>query len=62
MPKPSGFVVEIKLALTGKFAAYTSTKRPLDEGMAKSLADYLKRQNSSGRLVKMPEGEIVDAW
>ena len=62
MSKPKGFVVEIKLALTGKFVPYTSTKRPVDGGMARSLADYLKRQNSPGRLVRVPEGEIIDEW
>ena len=58
--KPSGFVVEIKLVLTGNYAPYTSAKKPLEEGMARSLSEYLKRQNSPGRLVKFPEGEIVD--
>jgi len=58
----SGFVIEIRLSLTGTFASYTNAKKPLDEGMSKSLVAYLKRQNSPGRLLKMPEGEIVDEW
>jgi hypothetical protein len=60
--RTEGFVIEIKIAMTGKYASYTSAKRPLDEGMGKSLSEYLKRQNSPGRLIKMPEGEIVDEW
>ena len=62
MPKAKGFVVEIKVLLTGGFAPYTSPKKPLDKGMADSLVAYLKRQKSEGRLVRVPEGEIIDEW
>ena len=58
---PSKAKVEIKLSSTGTYVPYTSSKNYLDIEMAKSLASYLKRQNSPGRLVAS-DGQILDQW
>lgn len=58
---PVSYRVDVKLALTGSFAEYTSA-RGTTLGMATSLALHLKRSGSAGRLVKMPSGEVLDEW
>lgn len=54
--------VDIKLNETGDFVEYAGRKNPLSFEMAKSLSIYLKRQKSSGRLVKVPEERVIDQW
>jgi len=60
--KKVGAIVEIKLTITGKYSEYTSHKNPITLEMGKSLAAYLKKQNSPGRLLSFPEGKVIDEW
>lgn len=56
---PSGYVVYMLLALTGKYDVYTNPKAPLPREMADSLAEHLRRNRTSSMIVAMPQGEIV---
>jgi hypothetical protein len=57
--KAQGYVVYMKLALTGKYAAYTNLKKPCTLEMAESLLEHLRRNKTSAMIVQMPTGEIV---
>lgn len=56
---PSGYVVYMLLALTGKYDVYTNPKAPCELEMAKSLAEHLRRNRTSSMIVAMPSGEIM---
>ena len=58
----SGYRVDILMELTGTYAEYTSLKVPVDLPFAESLARDLQRQHSPGRIVKVPEGEVIEQW
>ena len=60
--KISGFRVDLKSALTGKFMEYTSLKVPVTFQMACSLATHLKRSRTGGRIVEIPSGRVVEEW
>jgi len=62
MSKLTGYRVDILMSLTQTYAPYTSQKTPIDLDMAKSLAAYLKRQKSAGRIVCVMNGEVLDEW
>lgn len=57
--KPQGYVVYMLLALTGKYDVYTNPKQPCTLEMAKSLAEHLRRNKTSSKIVAVPSGEIV---
>ena len=59
MAKPSGYVVYMRLALTGTLAVYTNPKQPCTLEMATSLAEHLRRNRTPSIIVRMPCGEIV---
>lgn len=59
--------VDFRLPRTdGAMAPYTAMA--IEEGMARSLAAHLKRNNCAGRLVrvigkqKFPDGEVIESW
>jgi len=58
-PVQSGYVVYMLLALTGKYDVYTNPKQPCTLEMAKSLAEHLRRNRTSSRIVRVPSGELV---
>lgn len=54
-----GYIVYLKLAATGRYAEYTSLKRPVGWEMAESLAEHLRRNKTAAMIVKAQTGEIV---
>jgi hypothetical protein len=60
--KPVRTTYRVDLVIsTGSYAPYTSRKGT-DLGMAKSLAENLKRQSTGGRIVELPSGTVVEEW
>lgn len=63
MKQPNtGYRVEWIIATTGRYAAYTSPKRPVSFEMAQSYAAHLERSQCGGRIVNVKTGETVKAW
>jgi hypothetical protein len=71
--EPRRFRVDIRLNETGQYAEYTSRKQLVTEGMARSLAEGLKRGNergsTGGRIVEICEPNelrvaerVIDQW
>lgn len=54
-----GYIVYLKLAATGKYAEYTSLKRPIGLEMAESLAEHLRRNKTAAMIVAAKTREIV---
>ena len=56
------YLIEVRSTLTGHFVPYTPS-RGIEFDMAESLVAHLKRSSkTSGRLVEMPTGLILDEW
>ena len=63
MKKPvTGYRVEMVIATTGRYAAYTSPKRPVSFEMAQSYAAHLERSRCGGRIIDNTTGAIVRQW
>jgi len=60
--KLTGYRVEMVIATTGRFAAYTSPKRPVSFEMAQSYAAHLERSHCGGRIIDNATGEVVKQW
>lgn len=64
--KVKGYRVDIKINETGAYVEYTSLKNPVTLEMAYSLARYLHRQDSPGRIVEVTgangSGRVIDHW
>ena len=56
--KKQGYIVYLKLAI-GRWAEYTSLKRPVELEMAESLAEHLRRNKTAAMVVNAATGEIV---
>lgn len=57
--KQGGYIVFLKLAATGRYAEYTSLKKPVALEMAESLAEHLRRNKTQVMIVEAKTGEIV---
>jgi len=55
----NGYIVFLRLTITGKYAEYTSLKRPVELPMAESLAEHLRRNKTDAMIVAAATGEIV---
>lgn len=55
----AGYIVYLKIAATGRYAEYTSLKRPVELAMAESLAEHLRRNKTGAMIVEARTGEIV---
>ena len=62
MSKTEDYRIEILMRLTQSYAPYTSLKTPVNFEMAESLARYLKRQGSAGRIMEVSSGKIIEEW
>lgn len=59
----TGYRVDMRLTATGGYAPYAgSKKQPLSADFAASLREYLKRQGSPGRLVRIPDETVEETW
>lgn len=63
MPKKlEGYQVKFLVKLTGVLAPYTSAKRPLDLEMAHAYRSHLERSLTSGQIIDLSTGKIVEEW
>ena len=56
----TGYRVDIFLVATQLFQPYSANG--IDNAMAESLAEHLKRNHSGGRIVEVPNGRIIKEW
>jgi hypothetical protein len=56
-----GYRVDIRLVDAGGVLAPYSANR-IDFDMAEALAAHLKRNNSAGRIVEVPSGNVIEEW
>lgn len=57
-----GYQVLFFVKLTGKWAPYTSAKRPLDLGMARAYRAHLERSTTAGKIVDLATGNVIEEW
>jgi len=60
--RQDGFRVEWVIATTGRYAAYTASKRPVSFEMAESLAAHLERNKCGGRIIDNATEQVVRQW
>jgi len=62
MPKPRGYRVDLVSFETGLYSEYTGRRSPVTLEMAASLAEHLRRSQTGGRIVRVPDEVTVASW